>query len=683
MQLRSLHVIQQSSVYHIWRGESAELNRRFTVKELRPETQAMDVHIAALKREAEFLSSYQHARLLAVVNHESPHIVFYEDVQCSLHQLMQKHGALSNERVALVISQCLEALAFLASKDQAHGMLCSENVFIDPAGFIKLGDFTGYRYERDRSAVGSFYKLPANLAPEVIDRDRGPCGPWSDLYCLGFIALEMLAGDRLSQLMGLSGHQNDPQRWRRWHADTFQSLNNWQEQLPDVSASLGEFIDGLIEKDAGQRAYRSPKEALERLNELGLGGRRALPMFDQREKDAGSAESRFRTPQRRLGPILRLRSRDGQTAKQITIPHDKPLIVNGRNPERPNSHAFEQLSLLSCQVKDWYVYNLSTRPATWHNSQPVFQHAPRRLKAEDEVRFGDERYLVDLILQGTGIIKGFDLLKRIHRGSGGDLYLARWYRRDLKQQMAVVRLLPQEFGSDVDQIRRFLRAIPSAGRIKHPNVVRLYKGGRVRRSDGSTWFIASEFMRRRSLRDRLKRSRGKGVSLKRAQAIAMGVANALSAARNHRVIHRNINPACIMFDAGQRVKLGDFSLLRTEVMESMFDVTRGKLLPGDYLYQSPEVLAASPDVDYACDFYSLGVCLYEAILGKPPIDPNQPEISLIRNLVNYEWPAIRDLKNDVPKAWEDALNRCLNRDPSQRYRSPEALKEAFAGLPTV
>lgn len=682
MQLRSLHVIHQAPVYHVWRGESADLNQRFTVKQLRPETQTMEVHITALQRETEFLQKFCHPRLLAVANHESPNTVFYEDVQCSLPQLLEKHGRLSNELVAGVMAQCLEALALLASKDHAHGMLCCENLFVDPAGTVKLGDFTGYRFERDRPALGSFYKLPANLAPEIIDKSRGPCGPWSDLYCLGFVALKMLAADQLPKLMGLTGYQEDPQRCRRWHDDPNQTLNNWQEQLPDLSSGLGDFIDGLIRKNAEQRAFRSPAAALVKLNELGLRARRTLPLFDQQSKAAATTEARFRPPQRKLGPMLRLTPRgETRNSKPVIVPHDKPLIVNCTVSEDGRQRS-ERRSLLACQSQHWYVYNLSDRAGTFHNTQPVLLDSPRRISTDDELRFGNDRYLVDLILQGTSAIRGFDLLKRMHRGSGGDYYLARWHRRSSKSNRVVVRILPRDFGSDVDEIRRFLRAIPSAGRIRHPNVVRLWKGGRVRRFDGSTWYIASELMERGSLRDRIERSPDKPLPLRVIRRIGIDVANALTAARSHRVIHRNINPACILFDRNKNVKLGDFSLLRTQMMDSMYDITRGNLLPGDYLYQAPEVLLASSDIDQTCDFFSLAVCLYEAILGRLPVEANESVADMISRMSRYEWPSIRELKSGVPEAWEQVLARCLARDPGQRYCSPDELKAAFAELPT-
>ena len=678
MQLSTLHDIQQSSVYQIWRGESVELGQRFTVKELRPETRTMPVHVEALERETQFLLKFKHQRILAVASHESPDTVLLEDAQCSLQQLLKKHGVFSNELVALVLGQCLEALAFLASKDHAHGMLCSENVFVDPAGGIKLGDFTGYRFEKDKAAFGHFYREPLNPAPEIIDRDCGPCGPWSDLYCLGFIALEMLAGNQLPQLMGLTSHENDRRRWQRWHADSTQSLENWQEQLPDVSAGLGAFIDGLIRKNVSQRAFQDPAEALKQLHELGLGARRALPMFDQREQEVGAVETRYCPPKRKLGPILRLVPRNPKrSTKPIVVPQDQPLIVKGRKSSA------ELLSLLSCQTTNWFVYNLAERSATFHNNQAVPRDSPRKIAAEDELRFGEDRYLVDLVLQGTSVVRGFDLLKRIHRGSGGELYRARWYPRSMKERLVAVRLLAPDFGRDVDQIRRFLRAIPSAGRIRHANVVRLFKGGRVRRGGQSTWYIASQLMPGGSLRDRIRKRGGKGISLRLARTIGLAVASALTAARNHRVVHRNINPACILFDNNGGIRLGDFSLLRTEIIESMFDITRGKLLPGDYLYQAPEILAASSTVDQTCDFFSLGACLHEAILGKAPVDTDQPEVSLIRKLVDYEWPGIRSVNSEIPQVWEDALSRCMRRNPAERFSSPEELFETFQALPVA
>jgi len=679
MELTSIHVLHQSEAYRIWRGENKAQGQRFTVKELIPSARSKPVYTEWMQKEIDYLGKYAHHRMLKLVNGDSPNQVLYEDSQCTLEQLILRHGPLSNELTARVLMQCLEALSWLFQQGQSHGMLCTRNLFVDPTGNIKLGDFTGFRFEKEEPVV-SVYQKKRFQAPEVIDSDLGKFGPESDLYSLGFLALELLAGDRLPRLLGIDLEKEDPQAWMRWHVDQHRSLGDWPAALPHVNKALAGFIDGLVQKNPQSRAFRNPADAMKRLDQLNLQANRVLPMFDAEPPNVQSGDGGFVPPSRRLGPILLLHPRERTGGlKSITVEHSTPLVVNAR-PEGEAKVGQKRLSLLSCQERDWFLYDLSGTGATKRNRQRVSMMVPQKVTKGDELQFGDDRYVVDLILQGTGIIRGFDLLKRIHAGSGGDLYEAKWYLQSLKIRDVALRLLPQEFALDAEQIRRFLRAIPAAVRMRHPNIVQLFRGGRVRRISEVNWYIASELMPGGSLRDQLER-RKKGLPLNRVRRIGREIAAALQAARHHGVLHRNINPSCILFSERGTAKLGDFSLSRGEVLETILDITRGKLLPGDHHYQSPEMLLAEPGIDCTSDLFSLSVCLYEAILGRLPFKKSSSIAETISTLCHFQWPSLRELRRDVPQEWAVFFQTALNRDRGMRFQSPDDWRNALESLP--
>lgn len=679
MELKSLHILHESDTYRIWRGENKAQGHRFTVKELVPSARSKPVYTEWMQKETDYLGKFPHQRLLKLINADSPDQVLYEDTQCTLEQLVQRHGPLSNELTARVLTQCLEGLTWLHQRGQSHGMLCTRNTFVDPTGNIKLGDFTGFRFEKEEPGI-SVYPKKRFQAPEVIDSDLGKCGPESDMYSLGFVALELLAGDKLPRLLGIELEKDDPQAWMRWHIDMHRLLGDWPSVIPHVNKALAGFIDGLVQKDPRSRAFRNPADALKRLGQLNLEAKRALPMYNAEATSAPQSDGVFVPPSRRIGPILLLHPRERKAKlKTITVDDGTPLIVNAR-PADGKSVAQKRLSLLSCQVRDWYLYDLSGTGATQRNRQKVPMTSPQKVSKGDEVQFGDDRYLVDLILQGTGTIRGFDLLKRIHSGSGGDLYEARWFLRSLKTRDVAMRLLTQDFATDPEQVRRFLRAIPAAGRIRHPNIVPIFKAGRCRRVSESNWYIATQLMRGGSLRDRLKR-RKKGLPLHRVQMIGREIAAALQAGQQHGLLHRNINSSCILFSEFGTAKLGDFSLARGEVVETILDITRGKLLPGDYHYQSPEMLLAEPNIDCTSDLFSLSVCLYEAVLGQLPFSVKGSLAETINMLCQYQWPSLREFRRDVPSQWDDFFKTTLNRDRKLRLQSAADWRNAIDALP--
>lgn len=679
MDLHTLHVLIQSGQYRIWRGEDRLQQTRYLVKELLGESASNAVFLDRLADEAEFAEQFAHPRILSVVNRQIQGLLVLEDAQCSLEQLIRRHGRLSNELVASVLVQCLEAMAHLHGRGFAHGTLCLQNVFVDPRGYIKLGDFVGYRFEKDRPRVNQ--DRARYLAPEIIDSRLGKCNPSSDLYCLGFLALEMLAGPDFPALFGFEGTQIRPQQWLRWHASLESRLENWRPLLPEVSKALGDFVDGLIEKNLAKRSFESAPAALKRLNELGLESRRVLPSYESASAAASAQASVFRPPQRRLGPVLHLKPRNTTAnLKEKSLSPDTPLIVNSRVITKKGVGR-RRLALLSCQENHWYVYNISESSAPLHNRHPVSLDKPVRLNDGDELQFGDEdRYLVDLEMQGTSVIRSMDLVRRIHCGRGGDLYEARWMRAHRTDDVAV-RILPEEFGHDMDQVRRFLRAVPAAVKLVHPHVVRLRKAGRVRHTSHSVWYLAFEYMSGGSLRDRLRSRKGRRLGLRSCRRIAISVAHALKVAVQHQIVHRNISPSCILFDEDDRVKLGDFTLARGEVLDTIYDITRGKLLPGDYHYQAPEMLSASRELSVQSDFYSVAVCLFEALAGTLPFETSQSEAAVITTMSRFNWPSIRDLNPDIPQPWENFLAKNLSRDPAMRSESVEEFLTEVRGLP--
>jgi len=685
MDLKRIHDLFDSKSYRIWEGEASDGQTRCTVKELLADAASNPVFLDRLKEEAEFIEKFPHRHILALQRRHSAEIHFFEDTKYSLREFVDKNGKLRNEQVVRVLRQCLESLSFLHEQGFAHGSLCLENVFVDPEWDVKLADFVGYRFEL-QSPPPPLEGLPKHQPPEVVNGTIGQCGPSSDLYCLGFVALEMLSGPDFPNLFGRGGNLNDPQQWLRWHASIDTRLEALQILMPEVCHNLRILIEELIEKVPAKRKLKSATIALRRLNAMELDEEVLGPLVPVPPAPP-PPPSQSTLPRRRLGPNLHLKPRSASSGLQEAyFPHDKPALFIKHEPADGDTVP-RPMALLSCQENYWYIYNLSDNASVvLHNRKPVSKYMPRRLQSGDEIRFDDLKvYCVDLELQGTGINPHFDLIERIHSGQRGDIYRARLGRPKRIYDVAV-KLLPEEFGRDVDQVRRFMRAVPRALKWRHPNIVPLFYAGRVRNPvirSSPIWSLAFELMEGGSLRDKLSKAPGQRLGLQVCRRVAESVARALVAAQEHQIVHRNISPSCILFGARNQVKLGDFMLAKEEVVETFYDITRGKLIPGDYHYQSPEVLRGVEHVGVAADLYSLSVCLFEALTGSLPIDKNLSEASTITILSQFDWPLIRDFnpKINIPMKWQQFIAKNLSRNPSVRCKSAIEFLASLQSLP--
>jgi len=680
MNLKSLNVLSESPIWRIWRGEDENLHQRYLIKELTPDARMNDAHQKRLTDEAEFLKRNSHQRLLTLHNFDPSGVLVMEDVQCTLDQLLERHGPLSSDLIAGVLLQCLEGLNHLHGRGIAHGMLSTQNLYVDGRGDVRFGDFLGYRFQSEKP-IPDRWRKPRYQAPEVIDSHFGECGPASDLYCLGFIGIEMAAAGEFPNLFGFANQQpGQVPKWLAWHADPHLGLKDWSSRLPHLSLGLAEVLEGMIHKDVNRRHYRSATQIEQKLKSLGLHSRRVLPMFDAKKSAPKTLVPTLRTPQRIVGPTLLLQRRRATEAPKRFSPSQTVLVSRQANMPLtvPDDEVGVRHALLACQVRDWHVYDLYTPGGTQINGKAVT--APRPLKPGDELKFAKTAYLVDLEYEGTGIIPSFDLLKRLHVGAGGELYRAKWYRRNSQTATVALRIYPRDFQSDSEQIRRFLRAVPQAGRMKHPNIVRLLRGGMVRRRNQTLWYLAMENLPGGSLRDRLQRT-SQPLPLADVHHLALDISAALKMAATKGLVHRNINPSCLLFDGQGTAKLGDFSLLRGEVQETMYNITRGKLQIVDFQYQAPEVLLGKSDVTPAGDLFSLAACLFEALTGTLPLPKQNSLAATITTMCRLDWPNVCEFNPEIPQEWANFLAKALARDPSQRFTSPDEFQQAVAALP--
>jgi eukaryotic-like serine/threonine-protein kinase len=265
----------------------------------------------------------------------------------------------------------------------------------------------------------------------------------------------------------------------------------------------------------------------------------------------------------------------------------------------------------------------------------------------------------------------YRLLKPLGSGGMADVYLA---HDDILDRDVALKVMSTRYASDEEFVERFKREAQSAAALSHPNIVSIFDRGE---SEDGTYYIAMEYLPGGTLKDRILK-RG-ALPPHTAAAVALQMAEALRAAHERDVIHRDIKPHNILITASGDVKVTDFGIARAASSSTM---TRTGHILGTAHYISPEQAMGEP-VGPASDLYSLGVVLYEMLTGELPFDADTP-LGIAMKHVNGHVRQPKDLNPSVPDGINAITLRLLAKHPEDRYASDseliEDLERVCAGL---
>jgi eukaryotic-like serine/threonine-protein kinase len=265
----------------------------------------------------------------------------------------------------------------------------------------------------------------------------------------------------------------------------------------------------------------------------------------------------------------------------------------------------------------------------------------------------------------------YRLLKPLGSGGMADVYLA---HDDILDRDVALKVMSSRYAGDEEFVERFKREAQSAAALSHPNIVSIFDRGEA--EDG-TYYIAMEYLPGGTLKDRIIQ-RG-ALPAHTAAAVALQMAEALRAAHERDVIHRDIKPHNILVTGLGDVKVTDFGIARAAASSSM---TRTGHILGTAHYISPEQAMGDP-VGPASDLYSLGVVLYEMLTGELPFDADTP-LGIAMKHVNGHLRQPKELNPSVPDGINAITLRLLAKNPDDRYPNDseliEDLERVSAGL---
>ncbi len=278
----------------------------------------------------------------------------------------------------------------------------------------------------------------------------------------------------------------------------------------------------------------------------------------------------------------------------------------------------------------------------------------------------------------------YEISAFVGRGGMGDVYRAR--DTELGRDVAV-KVLSDETAHDEARLERFRREARAVAQLSHPNILDIHDFG----TEEGVCFSISELLEGSDLRERLT---GHPLPLSKVLKIGHAVAAGLAAAHGKGIVHRDIKPANIFLTKSGQVKILDFGIARlrqpisaepTETDETPIpSLTEVGQVIGTTAYMSPEQAVGKP-TDARSDIFSLGCVLYEMVTGQQAFAGRTANETIVA-IASKDPEPISELRSDLPLGLELLIQRCLEKEPGERFESARDVAFALLAMaqqPTV
>jgi serine/threonine protein kinase/tetratricopeptide (TPR) repeat protein len=272
------------------------------------------------------------------------------------------------------------------------------------------------------------------------------------------------------------------------------------------------------------------------------------------------------------------------------------------------------------------------------------------------------------------VISHYELFEKLGEGGMGVVYKAQDTKLD---RIVALKFLSYHLTANETERARFLQEAKVAGALNHPNICTIYGI----EEQGDEKFIVMEFVDGKTLRTQIS-DLPSPVPLDQIVDWGLQIGEALAAAHEKGIAHRDIKPDNIMVTAKNQIKVMDFGLAK---LKGSSGLTRSGSSVGTIAYMSPEQIQGL-EVDHRTDLWALGAILYEMLGGQHPFR-GQHEATIMYEILNVQPKAIQTLRPESPEHLQVLVSRLLQKDPAKRISSAaeivQLLKRPAAETPSA
>jgi len=260
-----------------------------------------------------------------------------------------------------------------------------------------------------------------------------------------------------------------------------------------------------------------------------------------------------------------------------------------------------------------------------------------------------------MISRGQKINDRYQIIRTIGEGGMANVYLA--YDTILDRNVAV-KILRGDLATDEKFVRRFQREAIAASSLSHPNIVEMYDVG----EDDGKYFIVMEYLEGKTLKSLVKK-RG-ALTLSEVIDIMLQLTSGLACAHESYIIHRDIKPQNILILDDGRVKITDFGIA---IALNSNELTQTNSVMGSVHYLPPEQ-ANGNGATIKSDIYSLGIMMFELLIGKLPFKgENAVEIAIKQ--MKETIPSVCEINPEIPQSIENIILKATAKNPKNRYEN--------------
>ena len=286
----------------------------------------------------------------------------------------------------------------------------------------------------------------------------------------------------------------------------------------------------------------------------------------------------------------------------------------------------------------------------------------------------------------------YEFLEKIGSGGMGEVYRAHDKRLN---RFVAIKALPYARSGDPERRKRFIQEAQTASSLSHPNIITIHDIFQ----EGDTHFLVMEYVAGRTLLELIPNT---GMRPGQMLLYSVQMADALSAAHQAGIVHRDFKPANVMVTSSGLVKVLDFGLAKLTQPQTEWktnasgasadsetvligehsytsgpETAEGSIL-GTVNYMSPEQ-AEGKKVDGRTDIFSLGAVMYEMLTGRRAFHGSS-DVATLSSVLRDEVRPISELVPDVPHELEELINVCLRKDPNARWPTMKEVEMGLSGL---